>query len=415
MDTRAKATVAKEAARRMLASTDAQRQAALHAIADSLDAARDAILAANQKDLDAAAELDPAMVQRLALTPSKLDTAIDGVRQVASLPDPVGRTLRATDLDDGLRLYQVTTPLGVLACIFESRSDVCIQIPALTLRAADAVLLKGGTEAQHTNQALVDVIRNALATTDLPVDAVQLLAGREEVADLLAMDDLVDLIVPRGSNELVRHIQANTHIPVMGHAAGICHVYVDAAADPDQARRIVLDAKLDYPSACNAVETVLVHQASGQAESLQAALEAAGVVVHTDDANFDREYSAPEVNLRVVPDLDTALAHIAQHGSGHTECIVTQDDAAAKRFLGGVDAAGVFVNASTRFADGYRYGLGAEVGISTGKLHARGPVGVEGLVSTRWVLLGDGHAASDFHDRPFLHRARSDTFDPEAL
>ncbi len=409
MDVRAAATAAHEAARTMLASSDVDRRQALEAVADALDAAWPSIEAANQADLERAeAEgLDAALLQRLALPRSKFDAAILGVRQVAAMPDPLHRTLRATLLVDGLHLRQETVPLGVVACIFESRPDVCIQIPALTIRSGNAVLLKGGSEANATNQAICDAIHVALEDSSIPREAVTLLPGRDEVTQLLAMDDLVDLIIPRGSNALVRRIQDGTRIPVMGHAAGVCHIYVDAAADPRKAERIIMDAKTDYPSACNAVETILVHETmaswwAGMADQLQEA----GVTVHKD--GFGTEYGALELNHTVVASLEDAMSHIAKHGSKHTDCIISDDPEAQRRFLAGVDSAGVFVNASTRFADGFRYGLGAEVGISTGKLHARGPVGLEGLLSSRWVLQGDGHTAGALKAEDYLHAPDED-------
>lgn len=376
-------------------------------MADALEGAAEVIVAANHKDVQKARAdgLAAPLLDRLHLDRHKLATAVDGVRQIAAMDDPVGRTLRATELDDGLRLWQVTCPLGVLACIFESRPDVVIQISALSIRSANAVLLKGGKEARHTNEALVDAVREAVAEAGLPEDAVQLLAGRGEVQELLALDDLVDLVIPRGSNELVRHIQERTRIPVLGHAEGVCHVYVDAAADLEMATGIVLDAKLDYPAACNAVETVLVHDDhAAWLPRLRALLEEKGVTVHEADADWRREYGGPELNLGTVAGLDAAVAHINRYGSHHTDAIVTDDPARANRFLANVDAAGVYWNASTRFADGYRYGLGAEVGISTGKIHARGPVGLEGLVSTRWLLAGHGHVAATYREKSFHHR-----------
>ncbi len=373
-------------------------------MATALALAAPDIHTANDADLSAAtaAHLEPALVGRLALDASKLATAVDGVRQVAALPDPVGEVRRATTLDDGLRLWQVTCPLGVVACIFESRPDVVIQITALAVRSGNAVLLKGGKEATRTNQALVEVLREALADAGLPADAVQLLEGREEVSALLDLDDLVDLVIPRGGNELVRHIQEHTRIPVLGHAAGVCSIYIHEDADADMAKRIVVDAKTDYPSACNAVETLLIHEAWPHRADLLAELEAADVVVH-DQGPLGHEWGTLDVTLASVSGLDEAMALIAAHGSGHTDCILTTDEAVAKQFLAAVDSAGVYWNASTRFADGYRYGLGAEVGISTGKIHARGPVGLEGLVSTRWLLVGNGHVAADYKAKAFRH------------
>ncbi len=428
--TRAKAERARAAAQALQASPDAERAAALEAVARALAAAEPAILAANREDLERARRegLAKPLLNRLTLDPAKLATVMDGVRQVASLPDPIGRTLRSTLLDDGLTLYQVTCPLGVVACIFESRPDVVVQISALGLRSANAVLLKGGREAAATNAALAKAVRGALSQGPLPEDAIQLLEDRQEVQELLDMDDLVDLIVPRGSNELVRHIKDNTRIPVMGHADGVCHVYVDEAADADKATQIILDAKLDYPAACNAVEAVLVHRArADMIPGLAAALRGAGVEVRGGPEvlekapdlaplapeDIGREWNDTVLAIHLVDDLPAAVAHIARYGSKHTDAIVTEDPAAARQFVQAVDSAGVYVNASTRFADGYRYGLGAEVGIATGKLHARGPVGLEGLTTYRWVLVGEpgpAHVAGTYKHRAFRHEPAERAF-----
>lgn len=410
MDVHAVATRARTAAQILLGSSDAERKAALQAMTNALRSNTAGILEANALDVaDAeAAGLEPALQARLRFTAETMDRTLAGVAQVADQPDPVGRTVRSARIEDGPTVWQVTSPLGVVATIFESRPDVCIQIPALTLRTGNAVLLKGGSEANRTNAAIVAAVRSGLESVGLPADAVQLLTTREEVADLLELDHLVDLIVPRGSNALVRSIQESTRIPVMGHAAGICHVYVDAAADLDRAVRIVRDAKLDHPSACNAVETVLVHADRDDAlDAIRTDLQSHAVTVHEEDADPDVEYGAAEVNLLRVADLGAAMDHIRRHGSGHTDVIVTDDQDAARRFIAGVDSAGVFVNASSRFADGQRFGLGAEVGISTGRFHARGPVGVDGLLTTRWIVVGDGdvvdgHGAYDHGPaRPF--------------
>ncbi len=408
---RDKAERARSAARILLRSSDDARRRALEALADRVATADD-VDGANGQDLAAATGLAPALLERLKIDAGKRQTLADGCRQIAAMPDPLGKTLRSTILDDDLHLYQVTCPLGVVACIFESRPDVVVQIAALAIRTGNAVLLKGGSEAAHTNAALAEVVQAALADADLPTDAVQLLDGREEVQDLLALDDLVDLIIPRGGNELVRHIQSNTHIPVLGHAAGICHVYIDAAADLSKALHIAVDSKLDYPAACNAVETILVHEAHRDwVPELVETLTKRGSSVHQGGAaDFNVEYGSPSVNVGIVASIDEALEHIARFGSAHTDAIVTEDPAAARTFVAGVDSAGVFVNASTRFADGYRYGLGAEVGISTNRIHARGPVGLEGLVSYRWILVGDGHVAATYRDRPFRHEASQAPF-----
>lgn len=423
---RAKAERARHAALALQTSSDEARAGAVRAMADALAAARDAILAANTEDVEAAKAdgLAPALLARLKVTPEKLALTLEGVRQVAALPDPVGRTLRATLLDDGLKLYQVTAPLGVVACVFESRPDAAIQIPALTLRSGNAVLLKGGAEAERTNAAIVDCLRGALAERGLPEDAVQRLEGRAELAEVLKHDDLVDLVIPRGSSQFVRFVMSNTRIPVLGHAEGVCHVYVDASADAETAARLAVDAKTDYPAACNAAETFLFHRdATRLIKPVVEALAKAGVEVRASEAalpftdrlakraepqDFGHEWGDLVCSVDVVGSVEEAVAFVNAHGSKHTEVIVTRDDDAARRFVTGVDAAGVFVNASSRFADGFRYGLGAEVGISTSKIHARGPVGLEGLTTTKWVMIGSGQLAGDYQGaspRPFKHEA----------
>lgn len=414
MDVRAKAQAARKAALRLLSSSDEARRRALEALATDLEAAAEELFAANADDVNAARRdgLPKAMLDRLQFDAGKLESVADGCRQLAAMPDPLGQTRRSTILDDGLHLYQVTCPIGVVACIFESRPDVVIQISALAIRTGNAVLLKGGTEAAVSNDALANVVQKSLRTAGLPTDAVQLLSGRAEVDELLAMDDLVDLVIPRGSSRMVRMISQNTKIPVLGHAEGICHIYVDRAADAEKTVAIVADAKLDSPSACNAVETILVHEERADLlPAIRSALRKGAVEIHEGEAcHFDHEYGSLDVNLATVRDLDAALAHIARYGSHHTDAIVTEDPTAARAFVASVDAAGVFVNASTRFADGYRYGLGAEVGIATGRIHARGPVGLDGLLSYRWILVGDGHVAADYRRKPFRHEASPTAF-----
>ena len=304
-------------------------------------------------------------------------------------------------------LEKISVPLGVLAVIFEARPDAVTQIASLAIKSGNAVILKPGREVEHTAKAIVRVLRTALANEGIPEDAISLVLGRESVAQLLAMHDLVDMVIPRGSKSLVEYVQANTRIPVLGHSEGICHIYVDRAADQELSLRVIDDAKLDYPAACNAVETVLVHRdiAREFLPKLLTRLRERGVAVHGDEqvrssssevqpvAAWHCEYGEPELAVGVVDSLDAAIEHIHKHGSSHTESILTEDAAAAERFLREVDAAGVFHNASTRFADGFRYGFGAEVGISTSKLHARGPVGLEGLTTYKYVLRGHGHIA----------------------
>jgi gamma-glutamyl phosphate reductase len=307
----------------------------------------------------------------------------------------------------------------VLLVIFESRPDALPLIAALALRAGNGVILKGGREAARSNAVLREVIAAALAP-DVPAEAVALVEGREAIADLLALDDVIDLVIPRGSSDLVRHIQANTRIPVLGHAEGVCHVYVDAAADPEKAVAIALDSKVDYPAACNAMETLLVHVAAWEAglgPRLAEALRGAGVALFAGPrlaarvdwppaGDLHHEYGALACAVELVDDVEGAIEHVHRYGSGHTECVVTRDPAVARRFLDGVDAACVFHDASTRFADGFRFGLGAEVGISTSRLHARGPVGVDGLLTTRWLLEGRGDTVGPFSrgERRFTHR-----------
>ena len=406
----AKARRARAAALQLQRASDAERRSGVLAMTAALEAASARIAAANAEDLAGAVALAPPLRARLKLTREKLALTLDGVRSLARLPDPVGRTLRSTLLDDGLRLYQVTVPLGVVACVFESRPDAAIQIPALTLRSGNAALLKGGQEADRTNRAIVDAIRDGLHEAGLPQDAVQLLEGRAEANALLALDTLVDLVVPRGSTALVRHVMDHTRIPVLGHAEGVCHVFVDQAADVEKALRVAVDAKVDNPAACNAAETYLVHAAIAPTfvPRLRAALAEQGVEVSEDPADFGKEFGDLKCALATVASVDDAIAFVNRHGSKHTDAIVTEDREAARRFVEGVDAAGVMVNASPRFADGYRYGLGAEVGISTSKVHARGPVGLEGLTTTKWVLLGEGHVAGAYQGekpRPFRHEA----------
>jgi glutamate-5-semialdehyde dehydrogenase len=421
------ATDVRRAATALGQTDDAQRQQALEAMAAALERHTESIVAANQQDLEqAVAEgLAPALVARLKLDAGKLAGAIDGVRQVAALPDPLGVRQLHRELDEGLVLERVSVPLGVLGVIFEARPDAVIQIASLAIRSGNGAILKGGSEANRTNRAVIEALQEGLVgaqvDTTVSADALALLTTRQESLALLRLDGLVDLIIPRGSNALVRFIQDNTRIPVLGHADGVCHLYVDAQVDVPQAVRIAIDSKTQYPAACNAIETLLVHQDSAPAFLAAAvpALEAAGVRLRGDSRSqalgvaeaataedWDQEYLDLILSVRVVSDLEEALEHIRRHGSRHTESIATLDVATAERFLRAVDSAGVYHNCSTRFADGFRYGFGAEVGISTQTLPPRGPVGLEGLVTYRYRLRGDGHVAADFAEgrRRFSHR-----------
>ena len=387
-------------------STSVDRTQILKQVASALLQNAPVIFEANQNDLAAATASGIAepLYKRLALNESKLRDVIAGIEQIADMPDPVGRMVEETELDDGLILRKVQAPIGVLAMIYESRPDAGPQIAALAIRSGNAVLLKGGREAANSNTAIGEIIRTVLGQHGVS-DAVQLVSTREEIAELLKMDDLINLVIPRGSNEMVRSIQRSTKIPVLGHADGVCHVYIDEFADPGKAARIAVDSKAQYPAVCNAAETLLVHSRFAGREKVLQALRDAGVELR--DSGFGSEYLDLIMNVRLVNSLDDAIDHIHKYGSAHTDAIVTENVENAQRFLNEVDSAGVFWNASTRFADGYRYGLGAEVGVSTNKTHARGPVGVEGLLIYKYHLIGNGHIVATYsgeNAKRFLHR-----------
>jgi glutamate-5-semialdehyde dehydrogenase len=365
------------------------------------------------------------MFARLRMKEASVAEMATRLRDVAKLPDPIGQTLSITELDTGLVLHKESCPLGVIGIVFESRPDVIPQVASLALKSGNAVLLKGGSEAWRTNEALVDIWREALTRFPaVPADSILLLRTRTDVMELLTRERDVDLIVPRGSQAFVRMIAQQSRIPVLGHGEGICHVYIDRQADIDKALRIVLDSKTQYPAACNAVETVLVHQELAKAfmPRMVDKLRGAGVAVRgctrsmalagspeiarATDADWETEYSDLVLSVKVVADIDEATTHIDRYGSRHTETIVTEDREAAQRFMEDIDAAGVYHNASTRFADGYRYGLGAEVGISTSKLHARGPVGLDGLTTYKYKLFGEGQIVAEYAsgEKQFHHR-----------
>ena len=420
---------AKAAGLQLAALSPAHREALLQDLANAFadPATQTAVMAANRVDVDAAVaaqkrgELASALVNRLSIDSKKIATLVDGLRQLSRAEDVVGKQLTHRSLDDGLVLVRVTCPLGVLGVVFEARPDALVQITGLALKSGNAVVLKGGKEALNTNRALSVVVRKVLETSNMDPRAVVLIEDRAGVAELLKQSDLVDLMIARGSSDFVHYVRANTSIPVMAHADGICHVYLHSAADPGKAARILVDSKTTYPAACNTVETLLWDSsAADAADAAINALIAAKVqvrgcgetrarhphVVAASDVDWDTEYGELIISVKQVVGLTEALAHIARHGSKHTEAIVTEDADAARRFLAEVDAACCFHNASTRFADGYRFGMGAEVGISTDKLHARGPVGIEGLVTYRWLLSGDGHVTADYGEgkKPYLHR-----------
>ena len=389
------------------------RNAALAGIREALLAHADEVFAANALDLAAAEESGvPAPVaKRLRFDEHKLADVCAGIEELIGLPDPVGRTLLARELDEGLTLYRESCPIGVIGVIFEARPDALVQISTLCLKSGNCAILKGGSETLHTNKALFEVIHQAAVEAGLPEGCLFQVEAREDIAALLACDRSVDLLIPRGSNAFVRYIMDNTRIPVMGHADGICHVYVDRDADPKKAVDIVVDAKTQYVAVCNAVETLLVDRAAAQelVPAIVGALREKGVEVRGDqdvcalvncvpatDEDWDTEYLALTISVRLVDGVDEAIDHINAHGSHHTDAIVTENAQTAARFMQLVDSAGVYQNCSTRFADGFRYGFGAEVGISTSKLHARGPVGLDGLVTYKYKLFGSGHVVADY-------------------
>jgi glutamate-5-semialdehyde dehydrogenase len=387
-------------------STSVDRTAVLNEIASALRSSAAGVFEANKRDLDSAkaSGIAEPLHKRLVFNEAKLRDVISGIEQIAKMDDPVGRVVAETELDEGLILKKVQAPIGVLAMIYESRPDAGPQIASLAIRSGNAVLLKGGREAANTNTAIGEIIRRVLSKHGVE-DAVQLVSRREEIAELLKMDDLINLVIPRGSNEMVRSIQQSTKIPVLGHADGVCHVYIDEFAETEKAARIAVDAKAQYPAVCNAAETLLVHSRFAGREQVLQALRQAGVELR--DSEFGSEYLDLIMNVKIVDSLDEAIGHIHKYGSAHTDAIVTENKENAQRFLNEVDSAGVYWNASTRFADGFRYGFGAEVGVSTNKTHARGPVGVEGLLIYKYQLIGNGHIVASYtgeNARPFLHR-----------
>jgi glutamate-5-semialdehyde dehydrogenase len=389
---------ARVAARALALLPTVAKDQALQAAAAAVAAHTEQILAANAEDLDAAraADTPTAMLDRLALNPQRIEGIAAGLRQVAGLPDPVGEVLRGYTLPNGLHLRQQRVPLGVIGMIYEGRPNVTVDAFGLALKSGNAVLLRGSSSAAKSNQALVDVLRASLVSEDLPVDAVQLLsaADRSTVTHLIQARGLVDVVIPRGGASLINAVVRDAQVPTIETGVGNCHVYVHEGADLEMAEQILLNSKTRRPSVCNAAETLLVDAAiAGQAmPRLVAALQDAGVTVHldADEDDLRREYLSMDIAVAVVDGVDAAIAHINEYGTGHTEAIVTSNMAAAQRFTDGVDAAAVMVNASTAFTDGEQFGFGAEIGISTQKLHARGPMGLPELTSTKWIAWGDG-------------------------
>ena len=434
-----KAKSARAASIKLASATNAEKNNALLRIADALDTNRKALLAANNRDIALARELveegemSKALLHRLILDDAKIDEMILSVKDVAKLEDPVGKTLSAIELDKDLELFQVSCPIGVIGAIFESRPDVLVQISALCLKTGNVVLLKGGSEARHSNEALFELVAKAASEGNgIHEGWIQLLETREDVNEMLRLSEYIDLIVPRGSNQLVKYIQENTSIMVLGHSEGVCHVYVDRDADEEMALEVCYDAKVQYPAVCNAAETVLVDSAIAR-DFLPPMVERylkAGVEVRAcpktlelldgkndlkpaSEEDWRTEYNDLIISIKVVDGTNEAIEHINQYGSGHTDAIVTGNKETALKFMQFVDSSSVMHNASTRFSDGFRYGKGAEVGISTYKVHARGPVGLEGLVIYKYLLIGKGHTVAPYvgtDAKEFTHKRLSKDF-----
>ena len=382
-------------------STELKNKALIN-IADSIEQNKDRIFDANKQDLTEgeklvkSGEINQSTYNRLKLDENKMRDMIQGVRNIASLEDPIGKILLKRELDEGLVLTKTSCPIGVLGIIFEARPDVITQVSALAIKSSNAVIMKGGRESSNTNKMIMSVIQEALSKTEgFPENVLNQVFTREDVAEMLKQDKYIDLIIPRGGNKLVKFIKENTKIPVLGHADGICHIYVDEFADIEKAKKIIIDAKTQYPSACNSVETVLVHKNINDRE-LVSALENAGIEVIFNPDSWHKEYGDKKLSFKIVDSLDEAIEHINEFSSGHTESIITENKDNARKFMQAVDSAGVYHNVSTRFADGFRYGFGAEVGISTNKTHARGPVGLEGLTIYKYTIEGNGHIVKDY-------------------
>lgn len=403
----------KLAALKLASLSTETKNAALSAVAKSLEKNKQKIMLANKQDLDdatrlvAAGELSEAIFNRLKLDANKMRAMIAGVNDIIKLEDPINKCLLARELDNDLNLYKVSCPIGVLGIIFEARPDVITQISALAIKSSNSVILKGGKEATNTNKAIFEIIENSLnEIKEFPKNAISLVYSREDVAKMLDMEDYIDLIIPRGGNALVKFIKNNTKIPVLGHADGICHIFIDESADLEMAKNIIIDAKTQYPSACNSVETLLIHKDFKHINELLESLENAEIKLISKPERWDFEYSDKILAYKTVENTEVAIEHINTYGSGHTDAIVTDNVINAEKFLNNVDSAGVYHNASTRFSDGYRYGFGAEVGISTNKTHARGPVGLEGLTIYKYKLYGNGQTVKSYANgkKSFTHK-----------
>lgn len=399
---------AKNASLEMAELTTEVKNRALLKIADALEENKSQIFEANKTDLEQAKDsVSPSVFNRLKLDENKMRDMIQGIRDVVKLEDPIGKTLLARQLDEGLNLYKVSCPIGVIGIIFEARPDVIAQISSLAIKSSNAVILKGGKESINTNKTILGIINSVLdSIKEFPKNALSQVFTHDDVAQMLKCDASIDLIIPRGGNKLVKFIKENTKIPVLGHADGICHIFTDESADFETAKKVITDAKTQYPSACNAVETLLIHKNFNKKDELLKELENAEITLISNPDTWAFEHGDKTLAYKVVTNIDEAINHINTYGSGHTDCIITKNEQNAQKFMQKVDSAGVYQNVSTRFADGFRYGFGAEVGISTNKTHARGPVGLEGLTIYKYKLIGNGHIVKDYVDgtKHFNHK-----------
>ena len=400
----------------LMASSNEMRNTCLKNIIENLKKDKEHILSENKKDIENAKNenISSSILSRLLFDEHKMDTVIAGINDLIKMPDPIGKITLKRELDEGLVLTRTTTPIGVIGVIFEARPDALVQIASLCIKSGNAAILKGGSEALLTNRALFESIKRAVKDSNLPEHALVQLEARSDVSELLSCYEYVDLLIPRGSNSFVKYIMDNTSIPVMGHADGICHTYVDEDFDLDKSIRILVDAKTQYPSACNTTETILVHKnavdklfprlnkafndAKIKVFAHENIIDKFDYAIPATDNSFHTEYLEKTVNVKMIDDIDEAINHINTYGSHHTDAILTNIDSNADYFMNRVDSANVYKNCSTRFADGFRYGFGAEVGISTGKLHARGPVGLEGLCTYKYKLYGNGDIVADYAD-----------------
>lgn len=404
---------AKEASLKIADISTEHKNKALLKIADEIEADKEKVFEANKQDLKAAEELvnkgeiTKSTFNRLKLDENKMRDMLQGIRDIASLDDPINKKLLVRELDKDLTLYKVSCPIGVLGIIFEARPDVIAQISSLAIKSANAVILKGGKESINTNKTILSIINKALDKVEgFPKNVIQQVYSRDDVAQMLKCDKYINLIIPRGGNSLVKFIKENTKIPVLGHADGICHIFVDETADIDMAIKVVTDAKTQYPSACNAVETLLIHEKFNKKDNLLASLQLSEIQLIDKPESWAHEYGDKILSFKTVKNVDEAIEHINTYGSGHTDSIITKNIENAEKFMNKVDSAGVYFNASTRFADGFRYGFGAEVGISTNKTHARGPVGLEGLTIYKYKLIGNGQIVGDYAsgEKQFHHK-----------